>query len=98
MDLLWRNDVDPSKVLLGLGYYGRSFTLKDPSCDMPGCAFDKTEDSAGGGKAGKCTNTTGILTDYEIERVIKQYNPDVTYNEQAAVNWMTWDSNQWYVC
>ncbi|KAJ5878943.1 hypothetical protein N7455_002408 [Penicillium solitum] len=95
LDLLWRNDVDPSKVLLGLGYYGRSFTLKDPSCDTPGCAFDKTEDSAGGGKAGKCTNTTGILTDYEIERVIKQYNPDVTYNEQAAVNWMTWDSNQW---
>jgi chitinase len=83
--------------MLGLGFYGRSFTLKDTSCTHPGCAFDKTEDSAGGGKAGECTDTTGILTDYEINRVFKQHNPDVVYNEQAAVNWMTWDTNQWYV-
>ncbi|KAJ5254853.1 hypothetical protein N7505_010004 [Penicillium chrysogenum] len=95
LDLLWRNDVDPAKVMLGLGFYGRSFTLKDSSCAEPGCAFDKTQDSAGGGKAGKCTETTGILTDYEINRVIKEHNPDVVYNEEAAVNWMTWDTNQW---
>lgn len=64
---------------------------------IPECSFDKTVDSAGGGKAGECTGTSGILSDYEINRVIKQYNPDVVYNEQAAVNWMTWNDNQWYV-
>ena len=29
LDLLWRNDVPPDKVALGLGFYGRSFTLED---------------------------------------------------------------------
>lgn len=24
MDLLWRNDIDPAKVVMGLGFYGRS--------------------------------------------------------------------------
>lgn len=24
MDLLWRNDIDPEKVVMGLGFYGRS--------------------------------------------------------------------------
>jgi chitinase len=94
---LWRNDVDPAKVLLGLGFYGRSFALNDTSCTHPGCGFDKTNDSSGGGKPGECTGTSGILSDYEINRVIEQYKPDVVYDEQAAVNWMTWNDNQWYV-
>jgi DUF917 family protein len=24
MDLLWRNNIDPSKVTMGIGFYGRS--------------------------------------------------------------------------
>lgn len=42
-----------------------------------------------------CSQSSGILTDYEIERVLEQYNPDVVYDEAAAANWITWDSNQW---
>ncbi|KAL2814057.1 glycoside hydrolase superfamily [Aspergillus cavernicola] len=40
LDLLWRNDSNPGKVLLGLGFYGCFFTLADSSCDMPGYIFD----------------------------------------------------------
>lgn len=32
LDLLWRNNVPPAKVNLGLAFYGRSFTLADSSC------------------------------------------------------------------
>lgn len=32
LDLLWRNNVPPQKVNLGLAFYGRSFTLADTSC------------------------------------------------------------------
>lgn len=39
MDLLWRNNVDPSKIVMGIGFYGRSFTLKDNICIEPGCPF-----------------------------------------------------------
>ncbi|CAI7670806.1 unnamed protein product [Penicillium pancosmium] len=95
LDLLWRNSIDPSQVLLGLGFYGRSFTLDDTSCMSPGCAFDKDHNSTGGAAAGQCTGTSGILSDYEINRIIKSDAPEIKYDEAAAVNWMTWNSDQW---
>jgi chitinase len=45
-DLYWRNNVDPSKLNMGIGFYGRSFQLAEPGCDSPGCVFK------GGGAAG----------------------------------------------
>lgn len=32
LDLLWRNDIDPEKVVLGMAFYGRAFTVADTSC------------------------------------------------------------------
>jgi chitinase len=29
LDLLWRNDIKPRQIVLGAGFYGRSFTLSD---------------------------------------------------------------------
>lgn len=95
LDLLWRNNIDPAKVLLGLGFYGRSFTLEDSSCNTPGCAFSTTSGS-GGARAGECTGTSGILSDYEISRIIDDYSVNVHYDEAAGVNWMTWSGDQWY--
>lgn len=95
LDLLWRNDIDPSQVMLGLGFYGRSFTLADSSCNAPGCAFDTSAYSGGGAAPGQCTQTSGILSDYEINRIIEEYNPTLQYDETAGVNWITWNDNQW---
>lgn len=93
---MWRNGIDPSKVLLGLGFYGRSFTLADSSCNTPGCKFYTENNSTGGAVAGECTGTSGILSDYEISRIINDYSVNVMYDETAGVNWMTWSGNQWY--
>ncbi|GFN17067.1 bacteriodes thetaiotaomicron symbiotic chitinase [Aspergillus tubingensis] len=95
LDLLWRNGIDPGKVLLGLGFYGRSFTLADPSCNTPGCPFNTANNSTGGGVAGECTQTSGILSDYEINRIIQDYSVNIKYDETSGVNWMTWSGNQW---
>jgi chitinase len=38
-DLFWRNSVPANKLNLGIGFYGRSFQLSDPSCYKPGCNF-----------------------------------------------------------
>ena len=64
LNLLWRNDINSKKVVLGLGFYGRAFTLKDPDCNKPGCPF------SGGAKKGKCTGESGILSNLEIQDVI----------------------------
>lgn len=89
LDLLWRNGIPPSKVVLGLGFYGRSFTLANPACNTPGCAFTS------GGDPGSCTATSGILSNSEIRRIITKYSLTPTLDLKAGVKYMTWNNNQW---
>ncbi|RMZ85693.1 hypothetical protein DV736_g6556, partial [Chaetothyriales sp. CBS 134916] len=91
LDLLWRNGINPTNVNLGLALYGRSFTLSDPSCSTPNgvCEF------SAGGNAGQCTQTAGILSGAEILQVLAQTGAQPTFDTEAAVKWITWDSNQW---
>ncbi|KAL8862688.1 MAG: hypothetical protein Q9178_001186 [Gyalolechia marmorata] len=88
LQLLWRNDIDPGKVILGLGYYGRSFTLSDSSCSTPGCSF------SGGAAAGECTGNVGTLSLPEINRIIAK-GATVTLDKAAAVKQAVFDTNQW---
>ncbi|KAI5919754.1 glycoside hydrolase [Camillea tinctor] len=92
MDLFWRNNlliqIDPGHIVLGLGFYGRSFTLSDPVCKVAGCGF------SGGGKAGECTNSVGTLSFVEIQRLVDA-GADITLDKDAAVQIVTWDNDQW---
>ncbi|KAI5244028.1 glycoside hydrolase [Aureobasidium subglaciale] len=91
LDLLWRAGVNAEKVVLGLGLYGRSFTLADPSCNVPNgvCQF------ADAAKPGPISDAAGILIDTEINDIIKKNNLKPTWDKEAGVKWITWDSNQW---
>jgi len=76
LDLFWRNDIKPEKLNLGLGFYGRSFQLSDPSCYRPGCNFK------GGASPGPCSDNSGTLTYKEIQQVIKQHKISPYYGKQ----------------
>ncbi|CZR61249.1 uncharacterized protein PAC_11145 [Phialocephala subalpina] len=89
LNLLWRNKIDPSKVVLGLGFYGRSFTLSDPTCTTPGCPF------SGGASPGKCTQTSGILSNSEIQDIIAEYSLTPVLDKEAAIKYLVWDTDQW---
>ncbi|OBT76329.1 hypothetical protein VF21_03328 [Pseudogymnoascus sp. 05NY08] len=91
LDLLWRAGVDSSKVTMGTAYYGRSFTLADPSCNTPNgiCRF------TGGGNAGECSNASGILDDQEIQSIITANKLTPLHDKVAGVKWITWDNDQW---
>lgn len=88
MDLLWRNDIDPYKVVMGMGFYGRSFTATSPSCVDPGCTFESA------GKSGRCSREAGILMNSEIDTIIKIKNLKPKLYEKEAVKVATWD-DQW---
>ena len=81
----------PGKVVLGVGFYGRSFQLRDRSCNTPGCQFK------GPAKAGPCTNAAGILAYFEIMDIIAEEKPKVVHDSKAAVNYITFRDNkdQW---
>ncbi|KAI1870410.1 uncharacterized protein JN550_005338 [Neoarthrinium moseri] len=91
LDLLWRAGVKPEKVILGMGWYGRSFTLVDGSCNEPNgvCQFN------GGAEAGECSNASGILDLQEIEDIISYNDLKPVWDKKAAVKWITWNDNQW---
>ena len=89
LDLLWRNNINPAKVVLGIAFYGRSFTLQSSSCNTPGCAFSQ------GGNPGSCTGQSGILSNAEIQRIIKANAITPSFDATAAVKWIYWNSNQW---
>ncbi|KAJ6086050.1 glycoside hydrolase family 18 protein [Penicillium sp. IBT 16267x] len=89
MDLFWRNSITPSKINLGLGFCGRSFTLSDPSCTEAGCPFSS------GGNPGNCSASSGTLMDSEITAIIAAGGTTSVLDKDAAVNILTWDTDQW---
>ncbi|KAJ5618563.1 hypothetical protein N7528_006674 [Penicillium herquei] len=91
LQLLWHNDIEPSQVNLGLGYYGRSYTLNDTSCIDPGCPF------ISGGNPGPCTKTEGMLSYTEIMNIVNDSsrNPTVWLDSTAAVKIAVFDEDQW---
>jgi len=64
--------------------------MSSPSCLSAGCPF------SGGGNPGPCTASAGTLSFNEIEQVIAA-GATVTLDPVAAVEIVTWDTNQW-VC
>lgn len=88
LDLLWRNDIPPEQVVLGLAFYGRAFRVPDPSCTKPGCIFSS------GADAGECSDEVGILMISEIADIIEKNSLKPTLDKEAAVKMITWD-NQW---
>ncbi|KAI0108573.1 glycosyl hydrolases family 18-domain-containing protein [Nemania sp. FL0031] len=88
-DLFWRNDVPANKLNMGLGFYGRAFQLRDPSCSKPGCGFK------GGATKGGCSGESGILSYREIMAVIDAKKIKPVHDKTAGVKYITWNSDQW---
>ncbi|KAK6335414.1 hypothetical protein TWF696_002192 [Orbilia brochopaga] len=88
LELMWRNNVPGDKINMGIGFYGRSFTLKDKACTKPGCVFTD------GGKAGECSDTAGILMNIEIQDIQETKDLKPVFDKAAGVKYMSW-GNQW---
>lgn len=88
LDLLWRNDISPSKVTMGMSYYSRSFTLTDPDCSDLGCEVSSA------GNPGRCSDTAGVLLHPEIKEIVEEEGLSATLHREAAVKTISW-GNQW---
>jgi len=89
LQLLWRNNINPKKVVMGVGFYGRSFTLSNPSCKSAGCGF------TAGGNPGRCSASAGTLMFNEIQEIIAAGGATVTTDTKAAVKIVTYGGDQW---
>jgi chitinase len=75
-------------VVLGLAFYARAYTLKDPSCTEPQCQY------ASGSKKGPCSNEAGILLNSEIDDIVKKKSLVPKSWEKETVKMLHWD-DQW---
>ncbi|KAM0546636.1 hypothetical protein ACHAPJ_010774 [Fusarium lateritium] len=89
LDLFWRVGVKPQNIVLGLGFYGRSFKLKSSSCWKPGCKF------GGPGDKGPCTDTAGILSYREIQNILTKTGATSYHDKEAAVRYFVYNDNSW---
>ena len=85
---LWFDDLNPAKINFGLAYYGRGYTLSDPSCNTLGCPFKAASNP------GICTNYAGVMSLLEIENLIKQKSLKPLLLSDAMMKQITWD-DQW---
>lgn len=86
---LWFDSVDPSKVNLGLAYYGRGYTASSPSCLQINCPYSAPSN------AGPCTNSPGLLSLREIEELIDVDGLVPELLEDLMIKQITWGDDQW---
>ncbi|KAK2461060.1 hypothetical protein APHAL10511_006907 [Amanita phalloides] len=88
---LFRNvGVNPLQMVLGIGFYGRSFTLTDAQCNNPGCRFSS------GANQGECSLNSGTLMYSEIQKLLDTTSSSIpVFDQVAAVKYITWNGNQW---
>jgi len=83
------NNVPSDQLVLGLGSYGRSYTLTSSSCNTPGCTF------SGGYPGTSCTMSQGYIGLFEINEMIEnnQYDLNV-FDEDAGAMYLAYN-NMW---
>ncbi|KAG9228463.1 glycoside hydrolase superfamily [Amylocarpus encephaloides] len=86
---LWFDGIEPSKVNLGLPYYGRGYTLSNTSCVDAGCPYTSTS------APGPCTHSEGIMSLKEILDLIKQKHLEPKLISDTFQKQITYDGNQW---
>ncbi|KAF7335109.1 Glycoside hydrolase family 18 protein [Mycena venus] len=75
-----RAGIDMSIVNLGLAHYARTYHLAAASCVGYNCTM------VGGGAAGSCTATPGILSQYEVDKHISGKKP--TLDTPSQTYWL----------
>ncbi|KAJ8481334.1 hypothetical protein ONZ45_g2973 [Pleurotus djamor] len=88
VNMLLKAGVSLTKINLGIGFYGRSFTLANPSCNRGGCPM------SGPGTPGPCTKGEGFLSYGEIEHLIQTRGLKPEYNSTSETMTLKYD-NQW---
>lgn len=73
---------------MGLGFYGRGYTLSDPSCNQLLCPFSGPSDPA------PCTNFAGVMSLIEIETLITEKSLVPELLADSMMKQITW-SDQW---
>ncbi|KAH9230227.1 glycoside hydrolase family 18 protein [Colletotrichum gloeosporioides 23] len=79
--------VPTNQINLGIGFFGRTYSLSDKACSAIGCA------ASGFGVAGQCTGRPGFMSYDEIQKNIAIDNGKI--DDKTGVNYLSYGDGQW---
>ncbi|KAJ5943590.1 hypothetical protein N7516_003758 [Penicillium verrucosum] len=93
--MMTKAGVPSHKIVVGVTSYGRSFKMADATCRGPLCTYlGERNDSPA--KPGRCTETGGYISNYEINEIIKQGGAIKSwYDEETDSDYLVYNSVEW---
>ncbi len=84
--------VPANKLIIGMALYGRSFQMAQAGCHGPDCRFTGPDSGA---RAGRCTETNGYISNYEIRQIIASSDNAQWISDDAGGDLLIYDDTQW---
>ncbi|KAI3101952.1 CAZyme family GH18 [Penicillium roqueforti] len=96
LSMITKAGVSPSKVVVGIASYGRSFGMEDPSCTDPECLFTGPNSTA---TEGDCTGTAGYISQAELAKLttsgLTRRSVATWYDDTSDSDMMTYGDGTW---
>lgn len=93
LSMITKAGVDANKIVVGVSSYARSFKMTTAGCWTPECTYTGPDSGA---LAGICTDTAGILANYEIELILAENPTAVQYwDEDSFSSIMIYNETEW---
>ncbi|UKZ82482.1 hypothetical protein TrVFT333_010271 [Trichoderma virens FT-333] len=93
LSMITKAGVPSNKVVVGVSSYGRSFKMAQAGCTGPMCRFTGSPRVSNAAK-GRCTDTSGYISDAEINDIIMFGNVNKQYTD-AGSNILVYNDTEW---
>jgi len=90
--MITKAGVPSNKIIVGITSYGRSFRMTTPGCDGPSCTYTGP---LSGAKPGRCTGTSGYISNAEIKEIIANNPSARTFADGTSSNILVYDDVEW---
>ncbi|OJJ03002.1 hypothetical protein ASPVEDRAFT_93638, partial [Aspergillus versicolor CBS 583.65] len=92
LSMVTKAGVPASKLIIGMALYGRSFQMEQAGCHGPDCRFTGPDSGA---RAGRCTESSGYISNYEIRQIIASSGNAQWISDDAGGDLLIYDDTQW---
>ncbi|KAF2634388.1 class V chitinase Chi100 [Massarina eburnea CBS 473.64] len=93
LSMITKAGVPSNMIVVGVSSYGRSFQMSTPGCWTEQCTYSGPDSGA---YPGRCTNTSGYISNYEIDEILQQ-NPSAErkWDATSYSNIVVFNDTQW---
>ncbi|KAL7817792.1 glycoside hydrolase family 18, chitinase [Trichoderma gracile] len=93
LSMITKAGVPSNMIAVGVSSYGRSFKMSSAGCWTEQCTYTGPDSGA---LPGPCTNTSGYISNYEINRIVAGDHSAEAYWDQASFsNIVVYNGTQW---